>query len=118
MEGHYIIGYGDGSEEPGKELQPSQGAIEKAEQFMEQHQKSHERYARVERLIEGFETAFGMELLGSVHWVAMYELKPARNSSDAAELIHAWNPRKRQFFSAEHVATAWQRLSEHGWLQQ
>jgi hypothetical protein len=27
------------------------------------------RFARVARLIEGFETPFGMELLATVHWV-------------------------------------------------
>jgi O-acetyl-ADP-ribose deacetylase (regulator of RNase III) len=118
MEGHYVVGYGDGSEEPGKELQPLPDAIEKAEQFMTQRQQSHERYERVEQLIDGFETAFGMELLGSVHWVANYESPSARTSAEAANLIHAWNPRKKQFFSSEHVETAWNRLTEYGWLKQ
>jgi O-acetyl-ADP-ribose deacetylase (regulator of RNase III) len=116
MEGHYIVGYGDGSEEPGKELQPKPGVIERAEEFLERHPESHDRYARVERLIEGFETAFAMELLGSVHWVARHEASPAKDAIGATELVHQWNPRKKQFFSPEHVATAWQRLSDQGWL--
>jgi hypothetical protein len=117
IEGHYIVGFGDGSEEPGKVIEPKQDAIEKAETFMNQHRTAHDRFARVERLIDGFETAFGMELLGSVHWVATHEEEPARTVADATRLIHEWSNRKKVSFSPEHIATAWTRLADQDWLR-
>jgi O-acetyl-ADP-ribose deacetylase (regulator of RNase III) len=116
IEGHYILGYGDGSEEPGKEIEPQRDAIAKAEAFMVQRPIAHQRFERVERLIDGFETAFGMELLGSVHWVAVHEQVPARTPTDAIHLIHDWNERKKYSFSSEHIVTAWNRLTEQSWL--
>jgi O-acetyl-ADP-ribose deacetylase (regulator of RNase III) len=117
IEGHYIVGYGDGSEEPGKEIQPKSDAVIKAESFMQKHSLERDRFTRVERLIEGFETPFAMELLGSVHWVAMNEPHSAKDVETAIQMIHAWNARKRESFTSEHIATAWARLDDQGWLK-
>ena len=116
MEGHYTLGYGDGTEEPGKVIQIKDNSDRLAEEYLQKHRTAHERFARVEQLIDGFETPFAMELLGSVHWLAMHEIRPARSPSEAAELIASWNDRKRVSFSSDHVVTAWSRLCENGWL--
>jgi hypothetical protein len=68
----------------------------------------------VEALIDGFETPYGLELLATTHWVAVHD--GARDPSTAAQLVRQWSPRKARLFTDEHVAVAWQRLEEGGWL--
>jgi len=118
IEGHFLSGFGDASEEPGKVLEPLPGAIEKAESYLRERSRETTltRFNRVEELMNGFETAYGLELLGSVHWVARHEPSPARNADEATALIHAWNDRKRASFPQAHIDSAWKRLTETGWL--
>jgi len=65
-------------------------------------------------LIDGFETPYGLELLATTHWVATREA--ADSPQRAAELVRAWSPRKRRLFTDDHVAIAWARLQDEGWL--
>ncbi|NQU20355.1 MAG: macro domain-containing protein [Candidatus Nealsonbacteria bacterium] len=116
IEGHYITGFGDASEEPGKVLEPMPGAVKKAEKFLKTQPKTLECFHRVEDLIDGFETAYGMELLASVHWVAKHEQSPAKTCDDGIRMVHDWNPRKRDTFAPEHIRVAWERLSLMAWL--
>ena len=116
IEGHYITGFGDASEEPGKILELMPGAVEEAEQFLKTQPKTQKCIERVEELIDGFETAYGMELLGSVHWVAKHDDMRAATSDEAIRLVHAWNDRKRETFAGAHIEVAWNRLSQSGWL--
>ena len=118
VEGHFLTGFGDASEEPGKPLEPMPGAIEKAEVYLRElpREATRARFHRVEELMDGFETAYGLELLGSVHWVAKHEPSPARNSDQATELVHSWNDRKRDSFPMRHIQAAWNRLTDTGWL--
>lgn len=116
IEGHFIDGFSDGSEEPGKTLELRPGASDEAKQFLKQHSTMLHRFEQVERLIDGCETAYGLELLGSVHWVTKNERISAKSVDEAIRLVHAWNPRKEHFFRAEHIKFAWIRLSEQGWI--
>ena len=68
--------------------------------------KSAERLERVAELIEGYETPYGMELLSSVHRVALHGDSPARTEESAVEAIHSWNERKGRMFQEQHIATA------------
>ena len=116
MEGHYIVGYGDGSEEPGKVINAKPEAIREAEAFLNREETAHDRFHRVETLIDGFETAFGLELLASVHWVAKHEEASATSVDEAIEKVHQWNPRKRETFAPAHIHVAWDRLAQTDWL--
>ena len=75
-----------------------------------------ERLQRVVDLIDGFETPYGMELLSSVHWVALHEPSLPQTADEAVEAVHRWNDRKRAMFVREHIRIAWSRLQEQGWL--
>ena len=116
IEGHFVTGFGDASEEPGKVLEASDAAILKAQKYLKSKTATLGRFERVDALIDGFETAYGMELLASVHWVASHEDEPATSPEAAVQLIHDWNARKRDSFGAEHVQVAWKRLASSGWL--
>lgn len=117
LEGHYIQGFGDGRNEPETEIRLLPGAAEEAEAFLQKNSAMHKRIERVAVLIEGFETPFGMELLSSVHWVAIRKDPKARTDADAAfKGVQGWNQRKANLFSREHVSAAWSRLHDFGWL--
>ena len=73
IEGHFITGYGDAEDSPLVPLELKSQAVEQAESFLTGQQDTLERFNRVSALFEGFETAYGMELLATVHWVATKE---------------------------------------------
>lgn len=74
------------------------------------------RVRRVFRLIEGFESPYGTELLSSVHWVATTTPEAKQSPEAAIDAVQRWSPRKRRIMKPEHVRLAWQRLKEQGWL--
>jgi O-acetyl-ADP-ribose deacetylase (regulator of RNase III) len=112
VEGHFLVGYGDGGDAPSKPLELVQGATESARETLAGEPVTKARFDRVVRLVEGFESPFGMELLASVHWVIVHDGAPM----DAViQALHDWNERKRRF-SEEQVRQATRRLLEEGWL--
>ncbi len=115
MEGHFIRGLGDGVVEA--EIEPTEDALAEAEAFIaeKQHSELAVQVDRVGRLIDGYQSSYGMELLASVHWVATYEAD-VRSLGDAVAAVHAWNDRKRHLMKPEHIASAWKRLGDEGWL--
>ena len=115
MEGHFIRGLGDGVVEA--EIEPTEDALAEAEAFIaeKQHSELAGQVDRVGRLIDGYQSSYGMELLASVHWVAIHETG-VRSLADAVTAVHAWNDRKRHLMKAEHIASAWKRLGDEGWL--
>lgn len=115
MEGHFTRGYGD-SQRPDVEIGLLEGAVEEASRFLGNKAESLDRLQSVARLIEGFETPYGMELLSSVHWVATHRDPPVNTRDEAIDAAHRWNDRKRKLFSRDHLGIAWSRLEEQGWL--
>ncbi len=116
IEGHFLTGYGDGSAKVGdaEALAVLPGATTEAEAVLESATETRERMERVLMLAEGFESAYGLELLATVHWLA------TRNSSaddmDLAERVQDWSPRKARMFTPDHVRFALQTLRENNWL--
>jgi O-acetyl-ADP-ribose deacetylase (regulator of RNase III) len=113
IEGHFIEGFGDAGDQPGKPIRLDSQASAQAEAYLERYPRTRERFERVVRLIAGFETPFGMELLATVHWVAKYE--KAETAEEAVAKTYAWNNRKRMFHET-HIRKAWERLERQGWL--
>lgn len=112
LEGYMIAGYGDGGDAPEKPIELVPGAADDARTFLNNHPATLARFERVAKLVEGFETAFGMELLATVHWVLAHEGAPQRVVVAA---VHAWSPRKR-IFTAGQIQLATDRLVHQGWL--
>jgi len=114
MEGHFICGLGDGVVDT--EIEPVPEAMAEAEVFVDAH--GHEELAsrvrRVGELIDGFQSPYGMELLATVHWVAKHE--GAATQEQVLAAVRAWNERKKALMVPEHVAAAWGRLAQSGWL--
>lgn len=115
MEGHYITGFGDGQERPTQVIDLMHGSEDEAIFHLEGQLSTHDRMERVAQLIEGFEDPFGMELLGSVHWVMMSHPDAAKSLSVAITCVRQWNDRKSRMMRDEHIAKAWTRLKEQRW---
>src|SRR5262249_18376934 len=60
IEGHLVSGYADGGDSPDKQLALVPGAVKDAGDFLEEHPETRARFDRVAKLVEGFETPFGM----------------------------------------------------------
>lgn len=116
IEGHFLSGYGDGSAtvanaEP---LAVLDGAVSEAKSVLADAQETRARIDRVFELAAGFESAYGLELLATVHWLA------SRDAAAADEVLTQrvwdWSPRKARMFTADHVRIALAALREHRWL--
>lgn len=114
MEGHFTRGLGDGKNSPETPLELLPGAVTEARAFLASMPESVSRVGKVIALIDGFETPFGMELLGTVHWVMRHEAKPDDCDAVIAK-VHAWSARKRSQMKDGQLRAAWQRLREQGW---
>lgn len=114
MEGHFTRGVGDGRNSPETPLEILPGALDEARAFLADQPDNRARLDRVAALIAGFETPFGMELLGTVHWVMRHDVAPD-NVEDVIAKVHAWSERKQSQMKDGHIRAAWQRLREHGW---
>jgi len=120
LEGHYLRGYGDRSQEVLK-LSPItflSNAEPEALRWLENHpDQTLERIDRVAALIAGFASAYGLELLGTVHWIATKE-QPGQisNPQELAHRISDWNERKGLLFTEFHVRQAVSHLQALGWL--
>jgi hypothetical protein len=115
MEGHFTRGYGD-RQSPDVEIELLPGAAGEAREYLFEHPGSLARLDRVAALIDGFETPYGMELLSSVHWVALTDAPAPRTAEEAVQAVHNWNERKRAMFRPDHIHIAWDRLLQEGWL--
>ncbi|WP_299974811.1 macro domain-containing protein [uncultured Pseudoteredinibacter sp.] len=113
IEGQMISGYADGGDNPYKEIELIPGAIQDARKCLSTRCDVKDRFEKVSKLIDGFESPMGLELLSTVHWVVKRE--GAKTVGDATNLVHAWNERKAQF-SDRQISIAFRVLSEHGWV--
>lgn len=115
MEGRYIRGYGDGSQQAEIRVLPE--AARAAQAFLNSDAKGQARLQQIQKLITGFETPYGLELLATVHWV-MVENETARQDVETAvTAVQHWNQRKKDRYRPFHIQQAWLRLSETEWIK-
>ena len=114
VEGHFIAGYLDGGDRPSKPLDLVPGAVDDAKTVLDSTHDTRQRIQRVRRLVEGFETAYGLELLATVHWVVDQE-RP-RDFNHLTQLVGALAPRKRRF-TERQLGIAAERLRQTGWAE-
>jgi hypothetical protein len=103
LEGHFLRGLTDRS--PGAVIEVLPEAVEAARAWLRDDVAWKESFERASRVVEGFETPHGMEVLASVHWLARTNPRVAGDPQAAVEAVHA--------LSHE---IAWGRLHEQGWL--
>lgn len=112
LEGHYTTGYGDRSGGSDIDLLPD--AEEEAKSYLRDYPDTEEHIGRVSRLIEGFETPYGLELLATVHWAATRS--EGASLEEVTNTLQGWSRRKEHLFGEDHIAIAWKHLEDDGWL--
>ena len=113
IEGHFISGYHDGGDAPNKPLEPIPGAIEEATNFLKHHKETQSHLDKVVKLVEGFESPFGLELLSTVHWISKSE--KVNSIEDIIQYTYAWNDHKQ--FTQRQIKLAFDVLVENSWVE-
>jgi O-acetyl-ADP-ribose deacetylase (regulator of RNase III) len=116
MEGHFIIGFGDGTS-PVAKAEPIRVRPEvdqDLDEYIRSHAETSHRIESVLKEIEGFESTYGLELLATVHWVMTHDTDAAASSSKAHDKVRAWNARKSSLFTRSHVESAWFAIHDRG----
>ena len=113
MEGYYITGNGAGGDEPDKPLELVPGAVEDARAVLAGRPETRRRFERVAKLLQGFESPFGLELLSTTHWTIKREAAISEN--DVVDRFYGWGDRKRQF-SPHQILLARAVLQRQGWV--
>ncbi|MEM6645060.1 MAG: macro domain-containing protein [Bacteroidota bacterium] len=117
LDGHYLQGVGD-RDKARAAMTPYPDAIEEAHAFLDglpDASTTHTRLALVQRLIEGYETPYGLELLATVHWLMRQDEDMAASVEKVVESVQAWSPRKQHLMEPHHIEVAWHHLHENGW---
>lgn len=114
IDGHYIRGYGDRSVK--SEVYLLDGATKEADSFLKNYEDAQKRLDSVARLIRGFETPYGMELLSTVHWVAKESPEAVKDPDVVIRKIQEWSPRKKFKMQPQHINKALNRLKQGNWL--
>ena len=86
-----------------------------ADEFLSQSGRSSEEVIdRLSKLIQGYESPYGLELLSSVHWLAHHE--GHHPVEKIIEEMLGWNENKRNSFDEGAIRVAYERLQEDGLL--
>jgi hypothetical protein len=110
LEGHYLIGFGDGTGGARADLRLLPAA-EEAERRVVDDREFHSAWDRVSRAMFGYEYPDGLELLSTVHFIARHR-RDVTGVTAVAQQVAAWSPRKKRLFPPEDVYSAWRHLRQ------
>lgn len=118
IEGHYLEGFGDGSKriEVSEPFRLLPGARDGALQILNDRKETLDRIDRVMELTSGFESATSLELLATVHWVAMHPMAAGRSDDDIVSGVRRWSNRKARMFTPGQIHKALNVMRDRGWL--
>lgn len=111
LEGHFIRGYGDRNRDAQIYLLPE--VVKEADEYLDELNDitSKERLEDTKRIIEGFETPYGLELLATTDWIIKHYPEDRLDVNSTVEHFRAWNERKKQVFKETHIQMAWRHLT-------
>jgi len=117
VEGHFIRGYRDEvvSVRGVDALAVLPGAVGAAESFLVDQSATVERIERVLDLVDGYESAYGLDLLASLHWLSTHSPHPA--VEDWIATLKARSPSTERMFTDRHVTSALNTLRTRGWIR-
>ncbi len=106
MAGFYLKGVGDGQEHD--HIDVISEIMPEIDDYINSRPELTDATEKMRKIIYGYETTYGMELLGTVHWVCAND-KPA-SLDDIICKVHAWNKRKKAIMSATDIERAYKHL--------
>lgn len=119
IEGHYLEGFGDGSQrvEVSEPFRLLPGARAAAWQILQDREATLERIDRVMELTSGFESANSLELLATVHWVALSPKAQGQSDDGIASDVRRWSSRKAHLFTPGQIHKALDIMRDRGWIR-
>jgi hypothetical protein len=115
LEGHYLIGVGDGTARVAKAepIRVLPGADALAEQALEDQPELRLGWPGSWTSSRD-SSPYRMELLATVHWITQEHSEAADDPELATQLVGEWTPRERRLSTAEHLRVAWEALRDRG----
>jgi O-acetyl-ADP-ribose deacetylase (regulator of RNase III) len=110
VEGHFVYGYGDGTGGSKAVLEIDQRASLDAKNLMLGDEDFSEVMLRFCNIVSGFEFAYGVELLSTVHFIAVDKLNVVHGLDAVVKKVEEWSPRKRALFKSDQTAVAYEHL--------
>ena len=114
LESHFIRGFGDRSHRVA-EAEPIV-IVPGAEDEIRRAAESSGAAPNIETvlsLVDGFNSAYGTELLASVDWSIMQETGGSSDIETVTNVLQQWNRRKGRLFTEPHVTSALERLQHY-----
>ena len=110
LDGAFLRGMAYKEAKPFAELTLMEEKFLEIEAYNAQHltDQQKQRVARLTRLIEGFESPLGMELLATTDY--LLATQEAHNLPTLIRAVAAWNPRKQRVLTPEYLRLAHERL--------
>ncbi len=118
MENSYTIGFGDGSKNhPDTIIKLMPDAVNKAFAYLKENSKDIPQQTvtgleKVRKLIYGFESPFGLELLSTCYWVITRENADLNDVISVVKRVQEWSPRKRELLKPEYIQKSMTRLKD------
>ena len=114
VEGHYIVGYGDGTSGSKAVLRLDRESVREAHRMMQDDAEFVDVLDRLESLVHGFESPCGIELLSTVHFIMNEQQGTLHPIDGVVEAIEAWSTRKKNLFRPRQAEVAYGHLVEVG----
>jgi O-acetyl-ADP-ribose deacetylase (regulator of RNase III) len=116
MEGHFIVGFGDGSASvlSAEPLRVMPDVVSQADAVLANDAEVMDRVRRVMALTDGFDSTYGLELLATVYWVA-HDIN-SRDTEAIYQDVQRWTQRKAELFTRDHIVAAIDQLDKQSWL--
>lgn len=114
LNGKYLKGLEQMQANPFEALSLDYNKEKEVAQYIEKElsDEQKERLQKLFRIMEGFESAFSLEILSSVHF-ANRELGVSE-PVETLKFIHGWNDRKKYQINERHVHIAMDHLAKYG----
>ncbi|MBR6363849.1 MAG: macro domain-containing protein [Alphaproteobacteria bacterium] len=109
MSGTYLSGIGDGQTQNHIDVMP--GVMSEVDEYLEKRPYLLNAIQKIKKIIYGYETSFGMELLGTVHWVCTHE--NITSEADIVRHVHLWSDRKKSIMSQSDIIRAYKQLKNN-----
>ncbi|HEU5281997.1 MAG TPA: macro domain-containing protein [Gammaproteobacteria bacterium] len=120
FEGHFTVGFGEGRSNPQTPIQILPHTLDETEKFLAEHTTETEQYnarlERVKKLIIGFESPLGLELLATIHWLVKHEDISPKNPDEIIRKVQSWNQHKKNTMKPAHILVAMERLTQEKWI--
>ncbi len=110
MEGHYLIGFGDGTGGARADLRLLPAA-DQAEKRVAGDDEFSSVWHRVAQAMFGYGYPDGLELLSTVHFLAR-QRDGIVDAVEVARQVSTWSARKKRLFPPEDVRSAWHHLQK------